>query len=72
MNTIERKLFSWDGWDQHSTACYEFYNCILLRQIKQFEAGTKFDSIVIDYENSKIEFSYADEGFSFDISLTIE
>jgi hypothetical protein len=53
---IEKKLFTWESWDQHDTACFEFYDCKLIKPIKRFNVGCKFDSIVIDYEYSTIEF----------------
>ena len=70
--TIEKKLFKWESWDQHDTACFEFYNCELIKPIKQFNVGCKFDSIVIDYEYSTIEFHNNNKLIAkFDIELTI-
>jgi hypothetical protein len=56
MSSTEQKLFTWTGWDQHDTACFEFYKCELIVPIKHFEAKTKFDNIIINYDKSTIVF----------------
>lgn len=52
---IEDKLFTWENWDLLDTAAFVFYDAELTEPVGKFKVGTKFSSIVIDYENSYIE-----------------
>ncbi len=50
------KLFTWDGWDQHDTMLFTFYNCVLLKDICSFKKGTLVPVINVDYEHGFLEF----------------
>ena len=53
---MEKKLFSWDSWDQGDTAYFTFYNVVLKVQIGAFAPGTAFDCACLNYENGNLTF----------------
>jgi hypothetical protein len=60
--TIEQKLFTWESWDEMDTSCLHFYNCELRKDVADLPAGTKFDGIFCDHQNSLIQFHFGDTG----------
>lgn len=71
---METELFSWEEWDMLDTACFTFYNVVLVRKIGNFEAGTKFSYANMDYTEGKLVLSPNDSGeneFTFKLSLNV-
>lgn len=64
---MEKKLFTWDGWDQADTMVFQFYDIVLQRKIGAHEAGSRFDCAIVDYENGKLEL----DGNVFDLNLVV-
>jgi hypothetical protein len=54
MNSFEKQLFNWDGWDDISPMCLQFYNVELVVPVGSFPIGTRFSCACVDGENSSL------------------
>jgi hypothetical protein len=71
---METELFSWEAWDMLDTMSFVFYDVVLVRKIGNFEAGTKFSSAVINYEDGRLVLYTDDSGkneVTFNLSLNV-
>ena len=74
---LEKRLFTWDGWDQQDAACFSFYNCKLKCQIADIPAGTEATAIFVDFARSYMQIELDDSGdnyrvFGLGLSVTGE
>ena len=67
---MEKRLFTWTGWDQHDTCAFSFYDVCLVVAIGNLPVGTKLESAFLDYETGILQF-YA-EGASVPVQFGIQ
>lgn len=56
MEHIENQFFTWTRWDFQDTASFTFYDCTLVRDIKNYKKGEKIPIINFMLDNSTMEF----------------
>lgn len=52
---MEKQLFTWDGFDQHDTMVFGFYDVTLQRDLEPFKKGDTFAVASLNYEDGTIE-----------------
>lgn len=57
----EDRLFTWDGYDFVTSTSLQFYNCVLLVDIGEHKAGSRFDGIVVAPEKQEISLDRWDD-----------
>jgi hypothetical protein len=73
--TLERQLFTWEGWDQADAFDFVFYDVTLVVPIGgfpigTFPIGTKFRSAVFRASKSQLSlFDYYDKEYLFDLKI---
>lgn len=69
---MERKIFSWDGWDQHDTMVFSFSKCVFVSDFGPFKVGDKSPYITMDYDNGLMQvYSDKDNYQDFDLRLAL-
>lgn len=71
---MEKQLFDWNGWDQHDTAAFAFYNVVLKVAIGEYPAGAKFKYAFVNYETGTLQLypAGASTPVEFQLLLTIK
>jgi hypothetical protein len=52
---METQLFDWKNWDSWDFAVNVYYDCTLKVPIGPYAAGTKIDTISVDFEQGFVE-----------------
>jgi hypothetical protein len=52
---MEKEYFTWESWDGDHNFM-QFYGCELLRPMGDFADGSRFEFIIVNYEEGWIEF----------------
>lgn len=73
-DALVKQLFSFEGWDTVDTMFYQFYNTVTKVSIGSFPAGTKFQTIAVNFSAGFIEV-YDEDGRQplgvFELNYTI-
>jgi hypothetical protein len=71
--SIESQLFTSESWDQVDTLCFQYYECILTKDIGKYKKDSIINTIVIDFEKFKMDFYYeGDITDSFELILSVK
>lgn len=52
---MEKQLFDWENWDTVDTMVFQFYNCVLKKDIGSHKVNDPIDYIVVNYEDGYLE-----------------
>lgn len=62
--SLEKQIFSWNGWDEVDAGILQFYNVELSIPVGEFPVGEKFDCAVFSNLNSELVLIKNDENGS--------
>lgn len=52
---MEKKYFTFEGWDQHDTMVFGFTKCTLVASLGPYKAGDIVEYVGLDYAKGVIE-----------------
>jgi len=71
---MEKQFFDWNDWDTIDTMSFQFYDCTLKQAIGKYEKGRVIESILIEFEESRMTFYDEDNHVrdTFKLKLVVE
>lgn len=69
---MEKEFFDFEDWDELDIAICQYYNCRLNKDINQFNKGSEFEMITMDYSRGIITlYKEGDKSYTFPLILSI-